>query len=102
MPLEQCAFQIWSWSIFDLENSFCLLTLKCLSYFSLPFVHKGGRVHLDPFIFEYFPIGILVQNLHHMCIHPKQPYISKKNNQKMFRFKMVAKKTNFRFAKTVT
>ena len=25
MLLEQCAFQIWSWSIFDLENSFILL-----------------------------------------------------------------------------
>ena len=24
MLLEQCAFQIWSWSIFDLENSFRL------------------------------------------------------------------------------
>ena len=33
------------------------LTLKCLSYFSLPFVHKG--VHLDPTIFKYFSmIGI--------------------------------------------
>ena len=51
------------------------LTLKCLSYFSLPFVHKGGGggVHLDSFIFEYFPVEISVGNLQHMCIHPKQP-----------------------------
>ena len=48
-----------------------LNTLKCQSYFSLPFVHKG--VHLDPFIFRYFPVGILVRNLHHICIHLKQP-----------------------------
>ena len=46
------------------------VTLKCLSYFSLPFVHK--RVHLDP-IFRYFPSGILVRNLPHICIHLKQP-----------------------------
>ena len=39
---------------------------------------------------EYFPVGILVQNL-----HPKQPNISKKNNQKMFHFKMAAKKRIF-------
>ena len=28
MLMEQCAFQIWSWSIFDLENSFRLLMVQ--------------------------------------------------------------------------
>ena len=28
MRLEQCAFQIWSWSIFDLENYFRLLMVQ--------------------------------------------------------------------------
>ena len=28
MLLEQSAFQIWSWSIFDLENSFRLLMVR--------------------------------------------------------------------------
>ena len=60
----------------------------------------AGGVYLDPFIYEYFPEGILVRNLHHMLIHTKQPYISRKNNQKMFRFKMAAKKRIF--AKKVT
>ena len=68
------------------------LTFNCLSYFSLPFVHgTGAGVHLDPFIFEYFPVRISVRNLHHMCIHPKQVYISKRNDQQMFCFKMAAK-----------
>ena len=63
------------------ENSNHLtLSLKCLSYCSLPFVHKG--VHLDPTIFKYFSVGILVRNLHHICIHLKQLYISKKNIKK--------------------
>ena len=57
------------------------LTLKYLSYFSLPFVHKG--VQVDPLI-EYFSVGISVRNLHHMCMHLKRPYISKKNDQKCF------------------
>ena len=46
------------------DQLFNLYTLKCLSYFSLPFVHKG--VHLDPTILSTF-------HLHHICIHPKQP-----------------------------
>ena len=28
MLLEQCAFQMWSWSIFDSENSFRLLMVQ--------------------------------------------------------------------------
>ena len=28
MPLMQCAFQIWTWSIFDLEYSFRLLMVQ--------------------------------------------------------------------------
>ena len=48
-----------------------LLTLKCLRYFSLPFVHKG--VHLDQTILKYFPVGKLVRNLHHIYVHVKQP-----------------------------
>ena len=47
------------------------LTLKCLSYCSLTFVHKG--VHLDPFIFRYFAVGISVRNLDYICIHLNQP-----------------------------
>ena len=51
--------------------------------------------------FEYFPEGISVQNLYHMCIYPKQAYISKKNNQKML-FQNGGQKKNFRFAIKVT
>ena len=58
------------------------LTLKCLSYFSLRLCTRG--VHLDPFILEYFPIEISLRNLHHKCIHPKQPYISKKKDKKCY------------------
>ena len=50
---------------------------------------------MDPFIFEYIPVEISVRNLYHMCIHPKQPYISKKERSKMFRFKMAAKNRIF-------
>ena len=32
------------------------LTLKCISYFSLPFMHKG--ILCDPTILKYFPVGI--------------------------------------------
>ena len=56
------------------------LTLRCLSYFSLPFVQEG-RVHLDLLIFGYFYVGISVRNLHHVCIQPKQSYISKKKQK---------------------
>ena len=48
-----------------------LLTLMYLRYFSLPFVHKGGPLGLNHF--KYFPAGILVRNLHYICIHLKQP-----------------------------
>ena len=74
------------------------LTLKSLSYFSLPFVHKG--VHLDPFIFEYFSVGISVRNLHHMLVHLKQPS-AKRTIKKTFCYKMAAK-TNYRFTQKVT
>ena len=57
----------------------CYTFIKCLSYFSLPFVHGGGGFHLDPFIFEYFSVGIATY-LH----TPKQLYICKKNNPKCF------------------
>ena len=61
----------------------------CLSYFSLLCVHKGGP--LGPTIFKYFPVGILVRNLHHIYIHLDQ----QKERSKMFRFKKAVKKTNF-------
>ena len=32
-------------------------------------MHNGGGVHLNPTIFKYFPVGILVRNLHYACIH---------------------------------
>ena len=75
-----------------------VLTFKCLSYFSFPFVDKGEGVHLNPFIFEYFPVRISVRNLHSVCIHPKQSYISNQKNQKLFVSKW-RPKTNCRFAK---
>ena len=60
-----------------------ILTLKCLRYFSLPFVHKVG-VHLDPFISLVLSgrnFGTKLAPYH--SIHPKQPYKSeKKNDQK--------------------
>ena len=68
------------------------LTHKCISYFSLPFVHKEGSLN-----FRYFPVRISVRNLHHICIHLTQPQISKKNIKKMLRFQ----KTNFCLAKIV-
>ena len=52
-------------------------------------------VHLDPAILKYFTVQISVRNLHHTCIHLKQQQISIKTIQKMFRFKMVAKKQIF-------
>ena len=42
MLLEQCAFQIWSWSIFDLENCLRLITLV------LPRCGGGYRTLLPP------------------------------------------------------
>ena len=51
------------------------LALKCLSYFSLPFVHKGGG-------YETCTICVYTQINHTSA---------KKNNQKMFRFKVAAK-----------
>ena len=70
------------------------LTLKCLSFFSLPFVHKGGPLG-PPHLFEYFPVGISVRNFHHMCMHLRHldNHISarkKKGHQKLFLFKMAA------------
>ena len=45
-------------------------------------VWEGVGVHLDPFIFEYFPVRISVRILHHMMgIYPKQPYTRKKTKQ---------------------
>ena len=52
------------------------LNTKCISYFSLPFVHNGGGGvgPLGPIHFYVFsPSGISVRNLHHICIHLKQP-----------------------------
>ena len=70
------------------------LTLKCPCYFSLPFVHKGGG-SLGPIHFWVLSRRNFGTNLHHMCIHPKQRYISKKNDQKMFCFIMAATKRIF-------
>ena len=50
--------QLFMLTLKDENPIFDKLTLKCLSYFSLLFVHKG--VHLDPTIFKYFPVEILV------------------------------------------
>ena len=64
-------------------------------FFSLLFVHKGwGSIWNGPFVlghFFRFRIFFFVQNLHHVCIHPKQLFISKDNDQKVICFKMAAK-----------
>ena len=73
-------------------SRFPTLTLKCLSYFSFPFVHNGGP--LGP-PFEYFPVGISARSLHHMCMHLRQPDVSKKNDQKCFVSKWRPKKRIF-------
>lgn len=38
-----------------------------LSHFSLAFVHGRGGGHLDPTVFECFPVGMSVRNFHLMC-----------------------------------
>ena len=42
-------------------------TFKCISYFLSRLCTRG--IHLDPTIFNYFPVGISVRNLHPICIH---------------------------------
>ena len=49
--LEQCSFQIWSWNIFDLQNSFRLLMvldckLRPKSLQSIPYRMRGIQVEL--------------------------------------------------------
>ena len=61
-------------SITYFYNHLCLLynlNLKCLSYFSLPFVHNGVQVEPPPK--KHFPLRISARNLHHTCIHLRQP-----------------------------
>ena len=72
------------------------LTLECIIYVILSFLHNLGRDPLDPFIFKYFPVGISVRNLHHIFIHIKQPQTNQ-NHSKKFCFQIAAKKINIMF-----
>ena len=44
-------------------------------------MYKG--VHLNATNFKYFPVGISVRNLHHICIHLREPKIRKKKSKKV-------------------
>ena len=80
MFLTQCLYLLnfFSYALINYLHCISQGSHVCLSYFSLPFVHKG--VHLDPIIFKYFPVGILVRNLHHICIHLKKIINQQKNH----------------------
>ena len=77
------------------------VTFTCLSYFSLPFMHHNGVVHLDPILGKYFPMRISIQNLHDICIQLRQTLTSKQH-QKHLLFQNGGQYTNIQFAKTVT
>ena len=63
--------------------------------FTSVWAQRGDPVHLEPFIFEYFSVGISVRNLHHMFIHLKQPISAKRT------IKNGGQKTNLCFTKIV-
>ena len=77
-----------------------MLTLKCIRYFSLPFVHKGeGSTWTHSFL-STLPQEFLHGN-GNMCVYTQNNHISAKNKQtnkqkqKNFRFKMAANKIIF-------
>ena len=64
-----------------------------------PICAQGGP--LRPNHFKYFPVGILVRNLHNTYIHVRQPYISKKkktNKQTKIQNKKQTNKKPFKMA----
>ena len=71
-----------------------VLSLKCLSYLSIPFVHEGvGSTWTQQFL-GTFHVWISLQNLHHICIH-LATIILQKQHLKKFQFKMEAEKRIF-------
>ena len=75
--MNDCANQMLCHPVYFKQSR--VLTLKCLSYFSLRLCTRGSTWTR---LFEYLPVGTSVRNLHHMCMHLRQPWISKKNGQK--------------------
>ena len=76
------------------------LTLKCISYFSLPFVHNGGP--LGPIQFQVFSRRNFGTKLAPYLYTPKATTNQQKEHSKNVAFQNGGQKTNFRFAKIVT